>query len=48
MIENFGKTTLFVFLIVILIIGVQMALKVSVPFIRPVSGSLAAAIESTI
>lgn len=48
MLDKFGRATLFVFLIVVLMIGVQMALKVSVPYIRPISGSLASAIESTI
>lgn len=48
MLEKFGRTLLLVFLILIFVIGAQMALKVSIPYIRSVSGSLATAIESTV
>lgn len=45
--ERFGKTLLFLFFVLIFIIGAQMALKVSVPYLHTVSGSLASAIESS-
>lgn len=48
MLEKFGKTLLFLFLILIFILGAEMALKISIPYIRSVNGSLAAAIESTL
>ena len=44
--QKFGKTLLFLFLILIFVIGAQMALKISVPYIHPVSASLADAIAS--
>lgn len=44
--QKFGNTVLFLFLILIFVLGAKMALKISVPFIRPISASLAAAIES--
>jgi hypothetical protein len=46
--EKFGRTLVFLFLILIFVIGAQMALKVSVPYIRSVNQSLADAIESTV
>jgi hypothetical protein len=45
--ERFGKTLMFVFFILIFILGAQMALKISVPYIHSVSASLADAIQST-
>lgn len=45
--ERFGKTLLFLFLILIFVIGAQGALKISVPYLRTLSGSLASFIEST-
>jgi hypothetical protein len=45
--ERFGKTLLFLFLVLIFFKGAQMALKISVPFLRPISASLADAIESS-
>lgn len=44
--QKFGKTLAFVFFILLLVLGAQMALKISVPFIRPISASLADAIGS--
>jgi hypothetical protein len=48
MIDKFGRTLVFLFLILIFVIGAQMALKVSIPYIRTVNQSLADAIESTV
>lgn len=45
--QKFGNTMLFVFFILLIVLGVQMALKVSIPFIRPISASLADAIQSS-
>lgn len=45
--ERFGKTLAFLFFVLLFILGAQMALKVSVPYIRGVSASLAGAIESS-
>lgn len=45
--QKFGKTLLFVFLILLIVLGTKMALKVSIPFIRPISASLADAIQSS-
>lgn len=45
--QKFGKTLLFVFLILLIVLGAKMALKVSIPFIRPISASLADAIQSS-
>lgn len=45
--EKFGRTLMFVFFILLIVLGAQMALKVSVPFIRPISASLADAIQSS-
>lgn len=48
MLERFGKTLVFLFAILIFILGAQMALKISIPYIRSISGSLASAIETTV
>lgn len=44
---RFGRTLAFLFFMLIFILGAQMALKVSVPYLRGVSASLAGAIESS-
>lgn len=44
--ERFGKTLLFLFLILFFVLGAKMALKVSDPYIRRVSASLADALAS--
>ncbi len=45
--QKFGRTLVFLFLILIFVLGAKMALKISVPFLRPISASLADAIQSS-
>ncbi len=44
--EKFGRTLLFLFLIVIFVLGAKMAIKVTDPYIRRLSASLADALAS--
>ncbi len=43
---KYGNTLLMLFFIVIFVLGVQMTLKIANPYIRPLSASLADAIQS--
>lgn len=44
--QKVPSVILMLFLILFFVLGAKMALRVSLPWIRPISGSLAAAIES--
>lgn len=41
MLDKFGRTLLFLFFVVIFVLGAKLALKVANPYIRKVSPSLA-------
>lgn len=43
---NYGNTLLMLFFIILFVIGAQMVLKIANPYIRPLSASLADAIQS--
>lgn len=45
--ERFGKTLLFLFLVLIFIMGAKLALRVALPAVRQISTSLADAIQSS-